>query len=443
MRNLKHLRNATRLVLALVGLLAGRAGYAQSWALLPSSPVAGFRHDDLFFVHPDTGWVVNVDGYIYRTTDGGQSFAQQLFQPATSFRCVGFADARRGWAGNLGPGSWSPTTDTIPLYQTSNGGATWQPVTTITGFRPKGICGIDVVTDSVVYAVGRVGGPACILKTTNGGRSWRSVSFNPPAFYLIDCHFASPDTGFVVGATGTTFQDERYAIFSTTDGGQTWQQAAGTRTYNAHCWKIDFPSRRVGYVSIESGVGVDSVPVLKTTDGGLTWHEKLWSVPDWFAQGIGFINDSTGWCGSRANQVKQTTDGGATWQVVPFVPNFNRFRRLNDTLAYASGTRIWKYGRHVTGVAEPAIPAGLVLEQNYPNPFAARTTLRYTLPRRGRAVLRIYDLAGRPVRTLVDAEQGPGAYEVKLALPYIADSPFYCTLTFDRFVLTKRMLMVR
>ena len=50
------------------------------WHVLPDSPMRkeGLRHDDLFFTDPDTGWVVNVSGEIYKTTDGGESWVQQL-----------------------------------------------------------------------------------------------------------------------------------------------------------------------------------------------------------------------------------------------------------------------------------------------------------------------------------------------------------------------------
>ncbi len=416
---------------------------SQSWSLLPNSPTAGFRHDDIYFLNADTGWVVNVDGYIYRTTDGGDSWTTQLYQPATSFRCVGFANANLGWAGNLGPGSWSPTTDTLPLYQTIDGGNSWQPITNITGPMAKGICGINVVNDSVVYAVGRVGGPCHIMKSTDGGASWTSISFNPPALYLIDAHFFSADTGLVAGCTGTNMNDERYAVFYTTDGGQNWIQVASTTTFHGHCWKLDFPSRNIGYASVESWIGMDSIPVLKTTDGGLTWQEKLWSIPLWYAQGIGFINDTVGWCGSALNQVKETTDGSDTWNVVPFVENFNRYRKINDTLAYASGNRIWKYSVQSTGIGEIASLQGLLLEQNYPNPFSEKTTIRYTVPYSGKVIIKIYDFAGRYVKTLVNKEHNKGSYAVELSLPYFFDSHFYYTLHFDDFVLTKQMMMHR
>jgi hypothetical protein len=56
----------------------------------------------------------------------------------------------------------------------------------------------------------------------------------------------------------------------------------------------------------------------------------------------------------------------------------------------------------------PAMPVSLILLPNFPNPFNACTGIRYHLPERCRAVLRIYDLLGREIATLADAEQDSG-----------------------------------
>src|SRR5207247_874214 len=56
---------------------------------------------------------------------------------------------------------------------------------------------------------------------------------------------------------------------------------------------------------------------------------------------------------------------------------------------------------NVTGVEPAAAPRRVTLRAAMPNPFAVRTTLAYDLPRRDRVELRIYDVSGRLVRTLV------------------------------------------
>ncbi len=70
-----------------------------------------------------------------------------------------------------------------------------------------------------------------------------------------------------------------------------------------------------------------------------------------------------------------------------------------------------------TGVEEELlvprpVPAVFSLSQNYPNPLGELTIINYQLPKPVRITLRIYDLSGRVVRTLVDEKQEPGYYSV-------------------------------
>ncbi|RMH68790.1 MAG: T9SS C-terminal target domain-containing protein [Gemmatimonadetes bacterium] len=57
-------------------------------------------------------------------------------------------------------------------------------------------------------------------------------------------------------------------------------------------------------------------------------------------------------------------------------------------------------------------PGALLSLSNFPNPFNPRTTIRYHLPQTGQVTLRIYDLSGRLIRTVVDQPQAPGEYSV-------------------------------
>lgn len=62
-----------KIILSLIIFCILAQAHAQQWVQLPGSPNASFRHDDIFFVNPDTGWLVNVNGYVYRTINGGTS----------------------------------------------------------------------------------------------------------------------------------------------------------------------------------------------------------------------------------------------------------------------------------------------------------------------------------------------------------------------------------
>jgi len=100
---------------------------------------------------------------------------------------------------------------------------------------------------------------------------------------------------------------------------------------------------------------------------------------------------------------------------------FNRVRMGNDAgyiLAYDRfrlGTSFAQVADAGTGVSDDkSIDAARTfgLMQNYPNPFNPTTNLRYSLPRRSSVRLQVFDLAGRPIKTLVNESQAPGVYTV-------------------------------
>lgn len=393
--------------------LAATAQPAPQWQALPDAPFVG-RHNDVYFVDPDRGWIVNGDGEIYATPDGGATWTRQLVLPAAHFRSVGFFDAAHGWAGNVGLGEFG-TTDPTPLYGTADGGATWTPQTTFDGPAPIGLCGMQVVDDSTIVAVGRVRGPAFFVRTTDRGATWQSANLNAHAAGLIDVYFFGPDTGFAVGLTHTDHEQSRAVVLATVDGGATWSERFTSGRTGEWAWKLSFPSRQVGYVSLQRNSRVP-IYILKTTDGGATWDELLFSQNAYFVQGIGFVDERHGWIGGNSTApVFETRDGGLTWTPDMFRPRLNRFRFLGDSLGYAVGRTVYKYAPAVpvASEAEHPVEAGLRLEPNHPNPFDVRTTLDYTLPHAAHATLAVHDLAGRRVRVLVDALRPAGAHAAR------------------------------
>ena len=106
------------------------SSFAQSWQVLPNAPIGGYwNHDDITFTDQNTGWVCDISGQIYKTTDGGDNWTNVADQPGTSFRCIAFLDDQHGFVGNLGPMGWvNQTSDPTIMYETVNGGSTWAPV---------------------------------------------------------------------------------------------------------------------------------------------------------------------------------------------------------------------------------------------------------------------------------------------------------------------------
>jgi len=89
------------------------------------------------------------------------------------------------------------------------------------------------------------------------------------------------------------------------------------------------------------------------------------------------------------------------------------------------------------------IPANYLLEQNYPNPFNPSTNLKYGLPKSGYVTLKVYDMIGREVRTLVDRLQAAGTYQVNFDAKGLPTGLYFYRLSVGNHVETKRMLLVK
>jgi photosystem II stability/assembly factor-like uncharacterized protein len=377
-----------------------RAAIAE-WAVLPNAPAfVNGRHEDVFFVDPELGWVVNGSGEIWRTTDGGDSWELQL-DHFSYFRSVGFADPLKGWVGSLFGGAL--------LRVTTDGGGVWTPVQNIPSPQPPGICGIWVVDSSAAYACGRYDGPGIVIRTTDSGESWTSTDLAPQATTLIDVYFFDESTGFVVGGLGPTFNERRAVVLATTNGGASWETRYTGVRLGEWCWKISFPTKATGFVSLERFSGISYF--LRTTDAGESW-EDLPFLNNYEEQGIGFVTPSLGWIGGYGGPSYESTDGGESWQAAGFGQGINRFRFLGESVGYAVGQAVYKYTSSITAAAGHETPRDIVLAQNRPNPFHRSTSIPYSLAHPSEAKLTVHDPRGRKVVTLLEGSRPQGMHEL-------------------------------
>lgn len=392
-----------------------------AWRTLANAPVTNGRFDDVFFIDPATGWIVEVaTSKIYKTTNGGKSWDEILDADEdlgyhVGFRCIGFVNDQVGWSGNLNFHN-SP----VPrrsLFETRDGGTTWLNISDrISGFDPAGICGLWVVNDQIICGAGRWNGPPVFIKSTDGGLSWTSKDLRPLVTGLVDVYFFNPDTGLVVGGNGvgSSLQEQnssKSVILYTVDGGANWTTVYESTHTGVWCWKLSFPTRQIGYVSTQ-GAQSNGI-VLKTTDGGLSWEEIVVGQGLGFS-GIGFVSPSFGWV--AADLAYETTNSGDSWQLVDNVGLLiNRFRFYGDTLGYAVGRTVYKYTARGP-VSVPGHPVGAVsdfrLEQNYPNPFNPTTTISYHLAETVDVELNIYNLSGQRIRTLLSGRKEAGSHSL-------------------------------
>ncbi len=153
------------------------------------------------------------------------------------------------------------------------------------------------------------------------------------------------------GTVGTDYfpnVTDTIPLYRTLDGGKTWSKVFQSSRPFETTWKVSFPSRKVGYVTIQSynpDPNVKQQRVAKTTDGGLSWQE-LNLVEDAQARefGIGFLDELHGYVGTMSTGY-ETKDGGQTWSKVDLGRACNKIRiyqEKDQTYGYAIGVNVFK-----------------------------------------------------------------------------------------------------
>lgn len=95
------------------------------------------------------------------------------------------------------------------------------------------------------------------------------------------------------------------------------------------------------------------------------------------------------------------------------------------------------------------LPSKYVLNQNYPNPFNSSTTIKYSIPQNTEynsvlpISLKIYDILGREVATLVSKQQKPGNYEVKFNASHLSSGVYFYVLKSGDFNQSKKMILLK
>jgi len=89
------------------------------------------------------------------------------------------------------------------------------------------------------------------------------------------------------------------------------------------------------------------------------------------------------------------------------------------------------------------LPVEFSLSQNYPNPFNPSTYIEFALPKSEYVTVKIYDILGRGVTTLVDEKKEAGRYNVQWNASGFASGVYFCTMRAGAFVQTNKLLLVR
>ncbi|MFZ6032401.1 MAG: YCF48-related protein [Melioribacter sp.] len=344
----------------------------------------------LFFFNEDHGFIVGTNSIILETFDGGKSWKYQYLDYNSIFYKIFFINEIEGYivGGDLN--------DNGIVLKTEDGGINWRPVlNTDNGALYTG----NYSSDSTIVVAGRNG---IIFKTTDSAVNWHMVKIKSPTFDITYLVFQGisfyNDAIWAVGDHGL--------ILKSTDGGLTWTFHNLSFKYYHHLFNIKFKNNR-GIIVGGRGNGNASYEaiILETDDGGNSW--TVTSTPNW------------------------TKLYGIS------IPSVNR--------AFVVGYNgiILRYDPLITDVKDQCAETMHFNLQNFPNPFNASTIIKYSIPKSEFVTIKIYDLIGREIATLVNENKQRGNYEVHFDASDLATGVYLYSLKAGSFSDTKKLILIK
>ena len=414
--------------LLIVLFLGGYTSSQTDWQLLSSGVSA-----NLYGVHFNdhlTGYVCGSSSTILKTTNGGQNWNLLTAGSGSQLNKISFVNDLTGYccgnnfllkttnAGN----SWFTILsglnlytiqcfDTIiycggeyGVYKSSDAGQTWN--NTITGFSGN-IRGIHFLNTDTGYAMGSSGTQK---RTSNGGVDWSSGLFWGPGEYTFsDCQFFNSGSGFV--------------SFSFNSGAPNFQTSYGIYKANDWFnWLIVYSSANMAVTGLTfsgydtafavgggwTGLEYQSL-IMKSTNGGNNWLAQNFVI-DKVLRDVCFVNSRTGYAVGNSGTILKTENGGVT--------------AVNEISAVKADN--------------------FYLSQNYPNPFNPSSNLEFGISKLGFVSLKVYDVIGNEVATLVNENKPAGSYEVEFNGSDFASGIYFYRLKVNgNQIDTKRMILLK
>jgi photosystem II stability/assembly factor-like uncharacterized protein len=458
------------------GMILGTTDGGLSW----TERVQGFTSwfSAVRFITPNLGFVTGSDGMLARTSDGGATWTYQAGGPRIPLYAVRFTDPTTAIAVGYQGG----------IYKTSDGGVSWE-------VQPSGIPnnlrGVDFLDRTTGIAVGDYG---AVLRTSDGGATWTDLSIQTPtgsSMMFSGVAFGSPTVGLIVGRLDSlegTSTLTHSLVLRTIDAGRNWVRVLLPAPNDRDLRGVSFGSSSVATV-----VGANGL-ILRSTDGGATWSTQGGvPAPTVRLNAVSFAGPDVGFVAGDAGTILRTVDGGATWtsQVTGSTRNLTGVWTLNGVNAIAVGATgtvfvsndigaTWLpvatvtaqdlYAVHFSDVDRgmivgnkgvvlatpqasiptaiawsdhPSVPTDAALAQNYPNPFNGMTTVEFRIAKYEIVSLKVYDILGREVATLIDEMKGPGTCRLQWDSRNLPSGVYLCRLRAGDFQAVKKMVLLK
>jgi photosystem II stability/assembly factor-like uncharacterized protein len=313
------------------------------------------------------------------------------------------------------------------------------------------------INKALIIACGESGVVYRSYISTDTVWTWEQV--NTPTTQRLNSITSWLGLYLVAGDNGT--------ILRSTDHGQHWEdKSVGGGNLNRIV--IDefqiFPTR--------AWIVGDSGKIYRTTDIGVTWELKNSGTAENLYD-LSFRTSYEGVAVGAKGVVKYTTDAGSSWNDDPELSSITKRDIISiagvDTVT-ATAITMNNYSRNkkikksqgtdttfiITVSSEPfvnvhyeenSIPSQFILEQNYPNPFNPSTKISWQLPEGSNVKLKVFDLLGREVATLVDEYRQAGSYDVEFnqasSIKNPASGVYYYQLKAGNLIETKKMILLK
>lgn len=371
---------------------------------------------DVVFYNDTLGITVGEQGRILKSNDGGYYWNSVNLTIGTYFKCVRFVTPSTLFAmGFYGQ-----------IIKSSNYGESWVLQNSPTSMQ---IEGLSFYSQTGAYATGYSG---ILLKTVNGGANW-TYSWLPNS--MFDIHMYNSTTGIVCGSGGFIYKTtnsgvnwtQRYInasvdlhsmaflnastgvmvgnegyIFTTTNGGNTWKQQDSSHTTTGTLYKVSYPtSDRITAVG-SSGVIITSI------DGGINWTLQESGTSN-SLYGVHFRDANHGCVVGESGIILTTSNGGSV--------SVNKI--------------------------STEVPDKFSLSQNYPNPFNPTTTIKFQIKDTRFVTLKVYDMMGKEVATLVNEKLKTGIYESKFNGGNLTSEIYFYKLQAGNYIETKKMILIK
>ena len=387
------------------------------WEIIPAG--INTKLNSIYFYDYEVGYAVGDSGTVIKSIDSGKTW-QTLQTPSLIDLndLYIFTESSLCVVGNQGT-----------LLYSGNGGSTWTVYPTSTQE--------DLYSVSFAGNIGISGGSSQTIlwgTYTGTGIFWVVVQTGFFGGGFFGAQMLSQQIGFVAGEN-SIFQP---LIGMTSDGGVNWNFSAFYLNNNeGRATGIDFTDINIGYISAQVWNGTGAIS--QTTDSGVTWSSTL------FPNAMNAVNfpisnaSQVGYTGGNSGTILKTYDAGINWvqQNSGTTYNINKVFFIDVDFGFAVGEngmilRTTTGGEPVTNIKnENQFLISFQLFQNFPNPFNPSTKIRYVIPNEVRnqkdfssqaprndkslVTLKVFDILGNEVATLVNEELPAGEYEVEFS----------------------------